>query len=295
MKLKPVKSFLPLQPSAVGAAPYAALTDHAPAPKRKLQLVERSTLERRPRGLTDKQRETLLGTAAERILEEARDRQCRYLRRFDTIHISGCRTKQQRWNSLASMAEPMLARLDIATMALGWLDEKTGAFRLNRQRGLAEDGCLSESAVSRTLTALEKANYLRRRVRRIFKHGKHWVCRVTIHIRPRFFIDLGLGHQLAEERNWKRKRRDNVLGRLGVQNKQAHIKAVADKNARQASHKRSQREIAKREHEQAEAQRFEKERQRNVAMAAFMQQPEIAALPLLARMKRFALAYPHLV
>lgn len=277
--------------ASVAAAAFAGLTDHAPAPR--LKLVDRSTQERRPRALTEAQRGTLLGLAAERIGEEAQSRACRWLRRLDAIHISGCRVKQQRWNALAALAEPLLARLDFATLALGWLDGQTGAFRLNRQRGLAEDTGLSESCVSRTLTALESAGYLRRRVRRIFKHGKHWVSRVTIHIRPRFFIDLGLGHQLAEERTKKKARRDRVLAALGVQKSRDRLQAVVDKSQRKASHLAANKARAAQEHAQAEQQRQEKERARHAAWCAFAAAPEVQALPMRRRMALFGQRFPE--
>jgi len=276
---------------AVAAAAFNALTDHAPKPR--LKLVARSTQERRPRALSAAQRETLLGLAAERIAEEAQNRACRWLRRLDSIHISGCRVKQQRWNALAALAEPLLARLDLATMALGWLDGKTGAFCLNRQRGFAEDTGLSEACVSRTLTALEKAGYLRRRVRRIFKDGKHWVSRVTIHVRPRFFIDLGLGHQLAEERTRKKAKRDRVLAALGMQKSRDRLQAVVDKGQRRASHLAANKARAAQEHAQAEQQREERERARHAAWVAFAADPEVQALPMRRRMVLFGQRFPE--
>lgn len=276
---------------AVAAAAYNGLTAHAPKPR--LKLVDRSAQERRPRALTDAQRGTLLGLAAERIAEEAQDRACRWLRRLDTIHISGVRTKRQRWDALAKMAEPLLARLDLATLALGWLDGQTGAFRLNRQRGLAEDTGLSECCVSRTLTALESAGYLRRRVRRIFKHGKNWVSRVTIHVRPRFFIDLGLGYQLAEERTRKKAKRDKVLAALGMQKSRDRLQAVVDKGQRKASHLAANKARAAQEHAKAEQQRQEKERARAAAWTAFNADPEVEALPMRRRMALFGQRFPE--
>lgn len=226
MRLKP-------SPSSPDAGAYAGLSA-APA-------LAGHAAGRRPRGLSEKQRKqlSLLGTAADRVAEEARDRGRRWLRRLDTIHISGCRTKQQRWTSLAALVEPMLARLDLATLCLGWLDDN-GAFRLNRQRGLAEDSGLSECRVSRTLTALEAAHYARRKVRRIYKNGTHWVTRVTIHIRPQFFIDLGLGHLLAEARTAKRKQREKKLADVGARLQQSALNEIADKAAKKHSHKQGQ-------------------------------------------------------
>lgn len=194
---------------------------------------------RRPRALSEKQRSGVLGLAAERVAEEAKKRGQRWLRRLDTIHASGCRTKRQRWEALAALAEPLLARLDLATLALGWLDNN-GAFRLNRQRGLAEDSGLSESCVSRTLSALEAAQYVRRKVRRIYHNGQRWITRVTIHLRPRFFIDLGLGHQLAEERSRKKARREVHLRDVKARQQQAAIQELGDAAMRKQSHRKAQ-------------------------------------------------------
>lgn len=194
---------------------------------------------RRPRALSEKQRAGVLGLAAARVAEEAKERGRRWLRRLDTIHASGCRTKRQRWEALAALAEPLLARLDLATLALGWLDNN-GAFRLNRQRGLADDSGLSESCVSRTLSALEAAQYVRRKVRRIYHNGKRWITRVTIHLRPRFFIDLGLGHQLAEERSRKKARREVHLRDVKARQQREAIQELGDAAMRKQSHRQAQ-------------------------------------------------------
>lgn len=226
MRLKPSLS-------SPEAGAYAGLSAALPA------AVAGHAAGRRPRGLSELQRRGLLGTAAARVGEEARDRNRRWLRRLDVLHMSGRRTKQQRWEALAALAEPMLARLDLATLALGWLDDK-GAFRLNRQRGLAEDTGLSECRVSRTLSALEAAGYLRRRVRRIFKNGLNWVTRVTIHIRPRFFIDLGLGHQLAEARTRKKVQREKHLRGVQAREQQNALQELGDAAQRRQSHRQAQ-------------------------------------------------------
>ncbi|MGV6475033.1 hypothetical protein [Azotobacter vinelandii] len=218
--------------SSPEAGAYTGLSAHRPA-------LAGHAAGRRPRALSEKQRRGLLGSATARVAEEARERKRRWLRRLDTIHISGCRTKRQRWEALAALVEPMLARLDLATLALGWLDEN-GAFRLNRQRGLAEDTGLSECRVSRTFSALEDAGYLLRRVRRIFKDGQRWISRVTIHLRPRFFIDLGLGHQLAEARTRKKAQRESHLRDVTARRQQAAIQGLGDAAMRRQSHRKAQ-------------------------------------------------------
>lgn len=231
--MKPVRAFLPGTPES---GVYAELTPHAPAAPYQ---PAGHAAGRRPRSLSDKQRATFLGLAVARVNEEARTRAGRWIRRLDTIHKSGVRTKQQRWDALAAMAEPIFARVDLATLCLGWLDD-SGAFRLNRQRGLAHDGDLTECRVSRTLADLERAGYVRRRVRRIFKNGQHWVSRVTIHLRPRFFIDLGLGHKLAEARTAKKIVREKRLREIAARRQQSALQELTDRQQRRESHRRAE-------------------------------------------------------
>lgn len=227
MRVKP-SSFLP------EAGAYAGLQAALPA------AVAGHAAGRRARGLTEKQQKNpLLSQTAFRVAEEASKREQRYLRRLDKIHASGCRTKQQRWNALAALIGPMLARIDLATLVLGWLDDD-GQFRLNRQRGLAEDTGLTESRVSRTLSALEAAGYVRRKLRRIFQHGQRWITRVMIHLRPRFFIDLGLGSQLATERTAKKKRRDKRLAGAKARQQTERLNELAHTQQKRQSHAKAQ-------------------------------------------------------
>lgn len=184
------------------------------------------------------------------------------------------------------MAEPLLARLDLATLALGWLDEN-GAFRLNRQRGLAEDTGLAECRVSRTLSALEAAGYVRRRVRRIFKHGLRWITRVTIHLRPRFFIDLGLGHQLAEARTRKKAQRESMLRGVKARQQEVAIKELGGAAQRRQSHRQAQAVRKARVVKLAEAREID--RQRLMAEAAHqlaVDNPDLSPSDLRALLER---------
>ncbi|WP_147411090.1 hypothetical protein [Pseudomonas cavernicola] len=94
--------------------------------------------------------------------------------------------------------EPMLARLDLAEMALGWIDN-AGAFRLNRQRELAEDGGVTESRLSRLLGTMDSAGYTHRKFKREYVDGR-WTTRTLICITERFFVDLGLGQLFTKLR-----------------------------------------------------------------------------------------------
>lgn len=278
-------------PSSPASAAYNGLSVvPTKAPAKRLKRVDRSAQPRRPRALTAAQRETFLGLAAERVREEAKDRQCKWLRDFDIFQKSGYRTSQKRWDALAELIEPILARLDIATLVLGYLD-KAGEFHLNRQRGLAEDTTLQEWTVSRVMGALEKSKMVYRKMRRICYNGRFWITRVTINIRPRFFIQLGLGYQLAEARTQKKAKRTQLLATFGKQRTDALIKNAAERESRKQSHVTAQ---AKRRRQEAlaKAQATENaERARAAAWVAFCSEPEVQSLPMNQRSKLFNQRY----
>lgn len=184
---------------------------------------------RRDGKLSQKQSRGFLGEAAKRVAYEAKHRDRTFLKALDRTHKSGCRTKQQRWDALATIAPTLLSCYDIATGILGWLDPD-GEMRLNRQRLLAEKTGMTDCRVSRTLGALEQAGYVRRKFRRLFKDGKRWITRVMIHLRPRFFIDLGLGHLLASAKNKAKAKRAKAINAVA----QRRLVIAGNELARQA-------------------------------------------------------------
>jgi hypothetical protein len=267
------KSARHFMPGASESAEFAHLSE-APKPKPPravLKPVDRSDQPNRLNGLSDKQKSYmggLLGTAVERVREEAKERKCRWLRDFDCFQLAGNRTYQQRWDSLADIIEPMLARLDIATMTLGWLDAQ-GEYHLNRQRGLSEDSKSREWTVSRTLKALESAKLVRRKFRKIRQHGTRWITRVTIHIRPRFFIQLGLGYLLAEVRTEKKAKRAGVLKALGKNRNDNQTKADVARYNRQQREDGKERAQRKRDGERQADANVEYRRQWTMAYAVY--------------------------
>lgn len=294
--MKRAKATVHYLPGSPESAVYSGLSVvQTKAPAKRLKRVDRSAQPRRPRTLTDSQRGTFLGTAAERVREEAKARQCKWLRDFDDYQASGYRTNQKRWDSLAEIIEPILARVDIATLVLGYIDNKTGDFHLNRQRGLSEDTSLQEWTVSRLMTALEKSGYVRRKMRRIFHNGRYWITRVTINIRPRFFIHLGLGHQLAEARTQKKAKRAQLLRSFGKQRATALVTQAAERQVRKQSHDNAQRARRTQEAQAAAHAAEDKARARAIAYTAFMAEPDVQAMPTVKRMKLFGSRYPHLV
>lgn len=245
MTLRTVKSFLPA--GSPSSAVYAALDASLDAPdgpaalppfKKVLPAVGHQVV-RRPRQLSAKQAKTFLGEAVKRIKAEAYERSGKYLRCLDTVHLGGGRTRAERWQALAAVAEPLLARLDIATGVLGYLDN-SGQFRLNRQNGLAEDAGISPSRLCRLLKALEKAKYTLRKIKRLYRNGKRWVCRITIYVRPRFFIDLGLGFLHAASRTAKAKAFVKKRRQAQAVQQQALLDDMAAAHDRRMSHRNAE-------------------------------------------------------
>jgi DNA-binding MarR family transcriptional regulator len=293
--VKRAKATVHYLPGSPESAVYNGLSAvQTKAPPKRLKRVDRSAQPRRPRALTDSQRATFLGTAAERVREEAKARKCKWLRDFDDFQKSGYRTNQKRWDSLAEIIEPILARMDIATMVLGYIDSKTGDFHLNRQRGLAEDTSLQEWTVSRLMAALETSGYVRRKMRRICHNGRYWITRVTINVRPRFFIHLGLGHQLAEARTQKKAKRNQLLASFGKKRAIALVQAAGEHQVRKQSHDNAQRKRRQQEAEAEARNTEEKARARAAAWTTFMADPDNQAMPMAKRIKLFNSTHPHL-
>lgn len=250
MKLAPVR---PVLATSVRGAQFNGLANIPPRSvkrRKPVGAVDRAQQARRLRGLSDKQKfvfDGLLGKAEERIQEEAKNRQTKWLRRLDCISRAGYRTYQQKWDTLARIAGPLLARLDLSTMVLGYY--KDGEYRLNRQRGLSEDSGVNEWTLSRLLTDLEAAKYIRRKQRRIFHNGKQWITRTTINVRAQFFIDLGLGHLLAEARSVLKAKLKTAVKKHAATVKAEALADQASAQERKASHNNAQR--ARREQEQS--------------------------------------------
>ncbi|MCE1119158.1 hypothetical protein LU692_28320, partial [Pseudomonas sp. NMI795_08] len=125
--------------------------------------------------------------------------------------------------------------------------------RLNRQNGIAEDAGIHPVALCRLFKALQKAGYALRKYKRLYRNGKHWVTRVSIFIRPKFFHDLGLGLAYANTRTAKAlsflKRRRRAEAKL----QQERLDETARAHERRMSHR------------QAESKRAEAARQSDAA------------------------------
>ena len=241
MTIQPVKSFLSALSPRSGVYAGLAGSDAVdpPFPKCSIQGAPKHHSVRRLNKLSEKQSRTFLGEALKRICAEASDRSGRYLRGIDTIHEGGSRTRAERWQALGAIAEPLLCRLDLATGVLGYLDNN-GQFQLSRQNRIALDAGITPVRLSRLLKTLEKAKYTLRKIKRLYKDGKKWVCRITIYLRHSFFHDLGLGMQHAVARTAKAKTYLKKKRLADHNDQQARLQALADAQARRASHRQAE-------------------------------------------------------
>jgi len=291
MKLAPVRTVLA---NSVRGAQFNGLANIPPrSVKRRKPVgsVDRTQQPRRLRGLSDKQKfvfDGLLSKAVERIAEEAKNRQTRWLRRLDCLSPAGYRTYQQKWDTLARIAAPLLARLDLSTMILGYYQD--GEYRLNRQRGLSEDSGVNEWTVSRLLTDLEVAKYIRRKQRRIFHNGKQWITRTTINVRAQFFIDLGLGHLLAQARSAMKAKLKKAVAQHSAAAKAEALADQAGARERKQSHDGAQRARQERERREQQGIQADYNEQWQRTFATFIADTGLRE-PQLSR--EFIKKYPH--
>ena len=230
--------------------------------------------------LSEDQRRTFLGEAARRVKVEASERKGRWLRSLDCVHLSGRRVRQEVWSKLAAIAEPMMARVDIATMVLGWMDNE-GQFHLNLQNGIAVDAEIHQCALSRVLKRLEKARYIRREQKRLFHDGKRWITRTMIILRPRLFIELGLAHQLAKARERKKEKRRLKLKEIQRRAQQKALQQAEAAMAKQARRRDFQtRERIAIENRQNEQQVELNRRRAELAVQLHQQNPSLTGSAL---------------
>jgi len=291
MKLAPVRTVLA---NSVRGAQFNGLANIPPRSvkrRKPVGTVDRAQQPRRLRGLSDKQKfvfDGLLGKAEERIQEEAKNRQTRWLRRMDCLSPAGYRTYQQKWDTLARIAGPLLARLDLSTMILGYY--QNGEYRLNRQRGLSEDSGVNEWTVSRLLGDLEAAKYIRRKQRRIFHNGKQWITRTTINVREQFFIDLGLGHLLAQARTAMKAKLKKAVDKHSAVAKAEALADLAGARERKQSHEGAKRARQERDRREQQGIQADYNEQWQRTFAAFIVDTGLRE-PQLSR--EFVKKYPH--
>ncbi|MDN3238024.1 OmpH family outer membrane protein [Pseudomonas sp. WAC2] len=230
--------------------------------------------------LSEDQRRTFLGEAARRVKVEASERKGRWLRSLDCVHLSGRRVRQEVWSKLAAIIEPIMARVDIATLVLGWMDNE-GQFHLNLQNGIAVDAEIHQCALSRTLKILEKARYIRREQKRLFHDGKRWITRTMIILRKRLFIELGLAHQLKQARERKKEKRRLKLQEIQRRAQQKVLQQAEVAMAKQARRRDFQvRERIAIENRQQEQQVELNRRRAELAVQLHQQNPSLTGRAL---------------
>ncbi len=185
--------------------PHAALR----APVRKTKPAQRSE----PLRLTDAQRKNpLIRDALSRLQGISTTYRGKYLRRLDTVH-GGRRTRIEVFQTFELVAEPMLARLDLATGVEGYFDVDDGCFVLNTQCNIAEDAGITPQRMSRFIGILVAAGYTYQRSERIRldetdEDGLHLVrTRVMVRLTKQLWIDLGLGYVYERAQKAAKKRR----------------------------------------------------------------------------------------
>lgn len=221
-------------------SPLASSLPHAglrgPLRPRPEALGERRTL-------SEKQRRLPFFAQALATLHALPQRRDQLLPRLARLNPSGRRTRIEVYENLAAAAEPILARYDLATGVLGWLDEG-GNFRLNSQCRIAADSGLPPACLNRLFKHMDRAGYVVRRLQLVAgrEHGVQFVrTRVLIRFTDLFWRQLGLSLKHALARKAARKRRARRVdaineARLGrFKQKEAMRKAREMKRPRQSS------------------------------------------------------------
>lgn len=209
---------------------------------------------REARHLTEKQLKNPLIRQATQRLSCITKLRGKYLRQLDRVN-GDRRTRIEKFRALELAQEQFLVRLDLATSTLGYLDDSNGRYVLNTQRHIAEDSPgLSEAVLSRLLSTLEEAGYVKRRIEKIRldekdSNGLHLVrTRVLVQFTVRFWADLGLRYVYERvQRSAMRKRvvqlraigqrRQAMLERHSLEQmrRQESRKRWADKEARECA------------------------------------------------------------
>ncbi|MBJ2293293.1 hypothetical protein JFT44_25570 [Pseudomonas sp. MF5691] len=172
-----------------------------------------------PLRLTPEQLKNPLIRAAKERLGNIERYRGKYLRRLDSVN-GDRRTRVEVFRAIERVTEQTLVRLDLATSVLGYLDDKSGEFVLNTQRGIAEDSSISAPILCRMFKTLDAADYVYRRIERVRldekdENGLHLVrTRVLVRFTKLFWNDLGLRYVYERVQKAAKKRREAQLRAL---------------------------------------------------------------------------------
>lgn len=211
---------------------------HPASPRAALRVepVHSSTKKRKPRMLSKAQLAIPFFSLAKKALTTISQHKESLLPRLLYKSASGRETRSEIYKAIEASAEPILSRLDVATGVLGWLDSK-GTFRLNTQRGIAEDSGLSASSFNRLINAFSEAGYVQKdseKIRVIDRENGIPLIRTRSLIRftTLFFRHLNISAPYGRARRYSRKRRKRLLADIRLHEAQVIATQVVQQDNR---------------------------------------------------------------
>lgn len=148
---------------------------------------------------------------------------------------SGRKTRLEVYEALQASGQAMLARYDIATGVIGWLDSE-GNFRLNTQKGIAQDSNLSESAFNRLINILCASNYAHKTTKKVSAKDKALGVRYVrtesiVRLTALFFRHLNISTYYARAKKAAIARRGRLLSDIAVHEAQVTARKIAEQEA----------------------------------------------------------------
>lgn len=148
---------------------------------------------------------------------------------------SGRKTRLEVYKALELSSQALLARYDIATGMIGWLDNK-GNFRLNTQKGIAKDANLSESAFNRLINILCECKYAQKTTKKV--SGKDMTLGVRyvrtescVRLTALFFRHLNISTYYVRAKKSAVARRGRLLSDIAIHEAQVTSIKIAEQEA----------------------------------------------------------------
>lgn len=148
---------------------------------------------------------------------------------------SGRKTRLEVYEALQASGQALLARYDIATGMIGWLDNK-GNFRLNTQKGIAKDANLSESAFNRLINMLCDCKYAQKTTKKVsakdMSLGVRYVrTESCVRLTSLFFRHLNISTYYVRAKKAAVARRSRLLSDISVHEAQITSRKIAEQEA----------------------------------------------------------------
>lgn len=148
---------------------------------------------------------------------------------------SGRKTRLEVYEALQASGQALLARYDIATGMIGWLDNK-GNFRLNTQKGIAQDANLSESAFNRLINMLCDCKYAQKTTKKVsakdMSLGVRYVrTESCVRLTSLFFRHLNISTYYVRAKKAAVARRSRLLSDISVHEAQITSRKIAEQEA----------------------------------------------------------------